>query len=217
MGVLISWAIPEASRPTDSSFWDWRSSSSMRLRSVMSRLTPTVLMTFPWWSKIGALTVWQRSTVPSCRVTARRSNKRGARARRRQSSGASGLVDGQAVVVERQAGCPRTGLRRSAAPPVVARRTIGTNPPLVVPLPLRSSVFLEQPALGGLLVVSSAEDSALPVWVYHRVECGELPCLRVGGLLRFEPEAVHSFARGQIAPASSQVSRPQLVPRKRTR
>jgi excisionase family DNA binding protein len=54
-------------------------------------------------------------------------------------------------------------------------------------------------------------------WVYHRAESGELPCLRVGGLLRFEPEAVRSYARGQIAPASSQASPPRLVPRKRTR
>jgi excisionase family DNA binding protein len=34
-------------------------------------------------------------------------------------------------------------------------------------------------------------------WVYHRAEAGELPCLRVGGLLRFDPEAVRAFARGE--------------------
>lgn len=33
-------------------------------------------------------------------------------------------------------------------------------------------------------------------WVYHRAEAGDLPCLRVGGLLRFEPEAIQAFARG---------------------
>lgn len=32
-------------------------------------------------------------------------------------------------------------------------------------------------------------------WVYHRAEAGLLPHLRVGGLLRFDPEAVRGFAR----------------------
>jgi excisionase family DNA binding protein len=30
-------------------------------------------------------------------------------------------------------------------------------------------------------------------WVYARAEAGELPCLHVGGLLRFEPSVVHSW------------------------
>lgn len=34
-------------------------------------------------------------------------------------------------------------------------------------------------------------------WVYHRAESGELPCLRIGGLLRFDPKAIHAFARGE--------------------
>jgi excisionase family DNA binding protein len=32
-------------------------------------------------------------------------------------------------------------------------------------------------------------------WVYHRAEAGELPHLRVGGLLRFDGEVVRAFAR----------------------
>jgi excisionase family DNA binding protein len=35
-------------------------------------------------------------------------------------------------------------------------------------------------------------------WVYHRAESGELPCLRVGGLLRFDPATVRAFARGEL-------------------
>jgi excisionase family DNA binding protein len=35
-------------------------------------------------------------------------------------------------------------------------------------------------------------------WVYHRAESGELPYLRVGGLLRFDPEAIRNFARGEL-------------------
>ena len=34
-------------------------------------------------------------------------------------------------------------------------------------------------------------------WVYHRAESGELPCLRVGGLLRFEPDVIRAYARGE--------------------
>jgi excisionase family DNA binding protein len=34
-------------------------------------------------------------------------------------------------------------------------------------------------------------------WVYHHAESGELPCIRVGPLVRFEPEAIRSFARGK--------------------
>jgi excisionase family DNA binding protein len=34
-------------------------------------------------------------------------------------------------------------------------------------------------------------------WVYHRAESGLLPCLRVGGLLRFDPEVIRAYARGE--------------------
>jgi excisionase family DNA binding protein len=34
-------------------------------------------------------------------------------------------------------------------------------------------------------------------WVYHRAEAGELPCLRIGALLRFEPERVRAYTRGE--------------------
>ncbi|MEZ4270163.1 MAG: helix-turn-helix domain-containing protein [Myxococcota bacterium] len=33
-------------------------------------------------------------------------------------------------------------------------------------------------------------------WVYQKAEAGILPGLRIGGLLRFEPEAVRAFVRG---------------------
>ncbi|MBI5509039.1 MAG: helix-turn-helix domain-containing protein [Deltaproteobacteria bacterium] len=32
-------------------------------------------------------------------------------------------------------------------------------------------------------------------WVYQKAESGELPCLRLGGLLRFDPEAVRAWVR----------------------
>lgn len=37
-------------------------------------------------------------------------------------------------------------------------------------------------------------------WVYQRAESGELPSLKVGGALRFEPEAIRAYARGEQQP-----------------
>jgi excisionase family DNA binding protein len=37
-------------------------------------------------------------------------------------------------------------------------------------------------------------------WCYQRAEAGLLPCLRIGGLLRFEPETIRAYARGEWAP-----------------
>ena len=34
-------------------------------------------------------------------------------------------------------------------------------------------------------------------WVYQQAESGRLPHLRVGGLLRFDPDRVRAFARGE--------------------
>ncbi len=39
-------------------------------------------------------------------------------------------------------------------------------------------------------------------WVYHQAEAGLLPCLRVGSLLRYDPEAIRRFARGEWKPAN---------------
>jgi excisionase family DNA binding protein len=43
-------------------------------------------------------------------------------------------------------------------------------------------------------------------WVYHRAEAGELPCLRIGGLLRFLPKAIRAFAGDGGTPAPSETS-----------
>lgn len=37
-------------------------------------------------------------------------------------------------------------------------------------------------------------------WVYQRAEAGLLPCLRLGGLIRFHPATVRAFARGEVQP-----------------
>jgi len=37
-------------------------------------------------------------------------------------------------------------------------------------------------------------------WVYQKAEAGLLPSLRIGGLLRFNPEAVRAWAHGKPAP-----------------
>jgi excisionase family DNA binding protein len=36
-------------------------------------------------------------------------------------------------------------------------------------------------------------------WVYKAAERGDLPCLRLGGLLRFDARAVRAFALGRAA------------------
>jgi excisionase family DNA binding protein len=48
-------------------------------------------------------------------------------------------------------------------------------------------------------------------WVYHRAESGQLPHLRIGALLRFDPEAIHAFARGE----STHGARVLAFPRKK--
>lgn len=45
-------------------------------------------------------------------------------------------------------------------------------------------------------------------WVYARAESGELPSLRIGGLVRFEPETVRAFARGTL-PTPAAIPFPQ--------
>lgn len=49
-------------------------------------------------------------------------------------------------------------------------------------------------------------------WVYHRAESDQLPHLRVGGLLRFEPDAIRAYARGErLSPTNSlSIGRPLL-------
>jgi excisionase family DNA binding protein len=49
-------------------------------------------------------------------------------------------------------------------------------------------------------------------WVYHRADSGLLPSLRVGGLVRFDPNVVRAFARGEDPPAAGLA--PRLSPRK---
>ena len=41
-------------------------------------------------------------------------------------------------------------------------------------------------------------------WVYHRVAAGEIPCMHIGALVRFEPDAIRAFALGK-APARGRV------------
>lgn len=36
-------------------------------------------------------------------------------------------------------------------------------------------------------------------WVYQQAQAGHLPCVKIGGLLRFEPDAIRAFIKGQGA------------------
>lgn len=46
-------------------------------------------------------------------------------------------------------------------------------------------------------------------WVYHRAEAGQLPCVRVGGLLRFDPAAVRAAARGEVVGSRRTIAFPE--------
>lgn len=44
-------------------------------------------------------------------------------------------------------------------------------------------------------------------WVYQRVEAGLLPHVRIGGLVRFEPEAITKFVRHDRLSATEAIER----------
>jgi len=45
-------------------------------------------------------------------------------------------------------------------------------------------------------------------WVYHRAEAGQLPFVRVGGLLRFDPATIRAAARGEAVAGRATVAFP---------
>lgn len=52
-----------------------------------------------------------------------------------------------------------------------------------------------------------------PSKVYQAAEAGVLPCLHIVGQLRFEPEAVRRWARGEAAPQTTVVPFPRVQAR----
>jgi len=44
-------------------------------------------------------------------------------------------------------------------------------------------------------------------WVYQHAEAGDLPCLRVGALLRFDPDAIRTWARHRATAGTSTTKR----------
>jgi excisionase family DNA binding protein len=46
-------------------------------------------------------------------------------------------------------------------------------------------------------------------WVYLHASRGTLPCLHVGGLRRFEPEAIRAWMRGSRPTGASEVVEPR--------
>lgn len=70
------------------------------------------------------------------------------------------------------------------------------RPPVRAPVAARDGLWDANDVAGYLKVSRS--------WVYHRAEAGQLPCVRVGGLLRFDPAAIRASARGE-APAAKRV------------
>jgi excisionase family DNA binding protein len=50
--------------------------------------------------------------------------------------------------------------------------------------------------------------------VYKLEQAGELPCVRIGACIRFEPAVVRAFARGEV---SGQVTGPRICGARRSR
>src|SRR2546426_8154398 len=50
-------------------------------------------------------------------------------------------------------------------------------------------------------------------WVYAQAEAGRLPCVRIVGLLRFDPAAIKALARGEQLAATRVVAVPVRRPR----
>ncbi len=70
----------------------------------------------------------------------------------------------------------------------------GANPPLSELEAERQGLWTTKEVAAFLRVSRS--------WVYHQAEAGLIPCLRVGSLLRYEPDAIRRFARGEWKPAN---------------
>ncbi len=43
-------------------------------------------------------------------------------------------------------------------------------------------------------------------WVYKRAEDGTLPCIRLGGFVRFDPEVVRAWVKGQASKPTTVVN-----------
>lgn len=40
-------------------------------------------------------------------------------------------------------------------------------------------------------------------WVYQQAELGKIPCVRIGGLLRFDPEKIKAMGNGELPAVST--------------
>lgn len=77
-----------------------------------------------------------------------------------------------------------------------------------VPVPTHDGLWDANDVAGYLKVSRS--------WVYHRAEAGQLPCVRVGGLLRFDPAAIRASARGEVTTTKRVVAFPKKSQKSRT-
>jgi excisionase family DNA binding protein len=76
-----------------------------------------------------------------------------------------------------------------------------------------AAVVDSAPAQDGVLWTAADVARYLKVsrsWVYHRAEAGLLPYLRVGGLIRFDSDAIRKYARD----GASDIQRPRALPRR---
>lgn len=84
---------------------------------------------------------------------------------------------------------------------VVVVRYLGRPMRPAEPKPLLSELEAERQGLWTMKEVAAFLRVSRS-WVYHQAEGGLIPCLRVGSLLRYDPEAIRRFARGEWKPAN---------------
>lgn len=93
---------------------------------------------------------------------------------------------------------PEASLRPAALPQASAAPEASPGP----------AAPLEAPVVGGDKLWKVADVAnfvgASESWVRHAAAGGKLPCMRLGGLLRFQPDAIRAYARGQ-APSPARV------------
>jgi predicted DNA-binding transcriptional regulator AlpA len=82
--------------------------------------------------------------------------------------------------------------QRRAALPLAAERPDAqaiSRPQRCTPIDARSGMWTARDVADHLGLSLS--------WVYHRAAEGRIPCVRIQGALRFDPEAIRAFARGE--------------------
>ena len=103
--------------------------------------------------------------------------------------------------------CLITCLPSPAATRAVLAEALGVLRPGSTWIEMSTNDFAEVEALAKRAESSGVATLACPVTGgVHRAEAGELPCLRIGALLRFDPARIRAYAQGETAAGATVVA-----------